>query len=55
MQDPEPARGLCPALLCLLLQYMQDPEPIVSHSCEVALDMLEFERSGAFQYADEGN
>ncbi len=33
---------------------MEDPEPIVAHSCEVALDMLEFERSGAFQYADEG-
>lgn len=25
---------------------MLDPEPIVSQSCEVALSMLEFERSG---------
>ncbi|GAB4823292.1 hypothetical protein N2152v2_010338 [Parachlorella kessleri] len=41
--------------IALLQQYMEDPEPIVAHSCEVALDMLEFERSGAFQYADEGN
>jgi hypothetical protein len=26
----------------------------VADSCIVALDMLEFEQSGAFQYADDG-
>jgi hypothetical protein len=47
---------LCtPLSLPACLQYTRDPEPIVAHSCEVALDMLEFERSGAFQYADDGN
>lgn len=56
LNHPAPAAPAAPccALLCLL-QYMADPEPIVAHSCEVALDMLEFERSGAFQYADDGN
>ena len=28
-----------------------DPEPIVAHSCEVALDVLAHEASGAFEYA----
>jgi hypothetical protein len=36
----------------LLLVHVADPEPIVADSCVVALDMLEFERSGGFQYAD---
>jgi deoxyhypusine monooxygenase len=36
------------------LQYAKDDEPIVADSCIVALDMLEFERSGQFSYADEG-
>ena len=35
-------------------QYAADPEPIVADSCVVALDMLEFEQSGGFQYADDG-
>ncbi|KAK9908081.1 hypothetical protein WJX75_002559 [Coccomyxa subellipsoidea] len=38
----------------LLEDFSSDPEPIVAHSCIVALDMLEFEESGDFQYADEG-
>jgi hypothetical protein len=47
-----------PIVLCpthhLLLQYAADPEPIVADSCIVALDMLEFEQSGGFHYADDG-
>ncbi|KAF5842009.1 deoxyhypusine hydroxylase [Dunaliella salina] len=35
----------------MLQDFAKDPEPIVAHSCEVALDMLEFEKSGSFQYA----
>ncbi|XP_008235715.1 PREDICTED: deoxyhypusine hydroxylase-B [Prunus mume] len=35
----------------LLKEFAKDPEPIVSQSCEVALSMLEFERSGkSFEY-----
>ncbi|CAN6545381.1 unnamed protein product [Malus baccata var. baccata] len=35
----------------LLEEFARDPEPIVSQSCEVALSMLEFERSGkSFEY-----
>lgn len=30
----------------LLEEFAKDPEPIVSQSCEVALSMLEFEKSG---------
>lgn len=26
----------------------------MAHSCVVALDMMEFEKSGAFEYADKG-
>lgn len=32
--------------VALLEEFAKDPEPIVSESCEVALSMLEFERSG---------
>ncbi|XP_020275871.1 deoxyhypusine hydroxylase-B isoform X2 [Asparagus officinalis] len=32
--------------VALLTEFAKDPEPIVSQSCEVALSMLEFERSG---------
>lgn len=39
----------------LLGEYTKDGEPIVAHSCEVALDMIEFETSGAFEYADLGD
>lgn len=38
----------------LTMQFAKDEEPIVADSCIVALDMLEFEQSGAFQYADDG-
>jgi deoxyhypusine monooxygenase len=43
----------------LLELFTKDPEPIVSQSCEVALSMLEFERSGKsfeflFMSAPEG-
>ncbi|KAI3966811.1 hypothetical protein MKW92_012270 [Papaver armeniacum] len=35
----------------LLEKFVKDPEPLVSQSCEVALSMLEFERSGkSFEY-----
>ncbi|KAI3903778.1 hypothetical protein MKW92_044293 [Papaver armeniacum] len=35
----------------LLERFVKDPEPLVSQSCEVALSMLEFERSGkSFEY-----
>ncbi|GBG87893.1 hypothetical protein CBR_g46193 [Chara braunii] len=37
----------------LLESFSSDPEPVVAHSCEVALDVLHFEsQEGAFQYAD---
>lgn len=32
--------------MSLLEEFAMDSEPIVSQSCEVALSMLEFERSG---------
>ena len=32
--------------VALLKEFASDPEPIVSQSCEVALSMLEYERSG---------
>lgn len=40
-----------PECLQLLRDHTQDAEPIVADSCVVALDMLEFEHSGKFQYA----
>lgn len=37
--------------LALLEEFAKDPEPLVSQSCEVALSMLEFEKSGkSFEY-----
>ncbi|PWA51565.1 ARM repeat superfamily protein [Artemisia annua] len=37
--------------ISLLEEFSKDPEPIVSQSCEVALSMLDFERSGkSFEY-----
>ena len=36
----------------VLRHYASDEERVVRESCEVALDMLEYERSGVFQYAD---
>lgn len=35
----------------LLKQFANDPEPLVSQSCEVALSMLDYERAGlSFEY-----
>ena len=39
-------------VLPVLRSYREDLEPVVRESCEVALDMYEWETSGAFQYAD---
>lgn len=33
------------------MQYAADVDPVVAGSCVVALDMLEHEQSGEFQYA----
>ena len=41
-----------PECIALLQQYAHDAEPIVADSCIVALDMLEHEQSGGFEYAD---
>ena len=38
--------------LKILQYYQKDGERVVKESCEVALDMYEHERSGAFQYAN---
>ncbi|KAM7013038.1 deoxyhypusine hydroxylase [Tautogolabrus adspersus] len=38
--------------LAVLQQYREDTERVVKESCEVALDMLEYENSDQFQYAD---
>lgn len=32
--------------VALLEEFVADPEPLVSQSCQVALSMLEFEQSG---------
>ncbi|KAG2501308.1 hypothetical protein HYH03_001106 [Edaphochlamys debaryana] len=40
--------------IALLRDFAADPEPIVAHSCVVALDVLDFEQSGALEYADKG-
>lgn len=40
------------ACLSVLQQYRADSERVVKESCEVALDMLEYENSAQFQYAD---
>ena len=36
----------------ILQKYRQDGERVVRESCEVALDMYKYEKSGAFQYAN---
>ena len=33
-------------------RYLDDPRPVVRESCEVALDMSEYENSPEFQYAN---
>lgn len=40
--------------VALLQEFSTDPEPIVAESCAVALDVLEHNKSGEFQYADLG-
>ncbi|XP_028857172.1 deoxyhypusine hydroxylase [Denticeps clupeoides] len=40
------------ACLQILQRHVQDQERVVKESCEVALDMLEYENSSDFQYAD---
>ena len=41
-----------PECIALLQHYARDREPIVADSCVVALDMLQHEQSGGFEYAD---
>lgn len=41
-----------PQCIELLKVACADPEPVVADSCVVALDMLQYELSGAFQYAE---
>ena len=36
----------------VLDDYKEDKEVVVKESCEVALDMCEYENSDSFQYAD---
>ncbi|KAJ8418955.1 hypothetical protein AAFF_G00004540 [Aldrovandia affinis] len=48
------ALGAIGAESCLqtLQRFREDPERVVKESCEVALDMYEYENSEQFQYAD---
>lgn len=41
-----------PACLTALREHVSDPEQVVRESCEVALDMYEYESGQDFQYAD---
>lgn len=41
-----------PACLAALREYITDPERVVRESCEVALDMYEYENGQDFQYTD---
>lgn len=41
-----------PACLAALREYITDPERVVRESCEVALDMYDYENGQDFQYAD---
>ena len=43
-----------PECIKLLEDYRSDPEPIVADSCVVALDMLQHEISGEWQYCSDG-
>lgn len=43
-----------PECVQLLKEFSHDVEPIVADSCIVALDMLEHELSGDFEYWDIG-
>jgi deoxyhypusine monooxygenase len=35
----------------ILQQFADDPDQVVRESCEVALDIVDYEQSGLFQYA----
>lgn len=35
-----------------LARFVEDPEPVISESCEVALDLMEWVRSKEFEYVD---
>lgn len=39
-----------PACVALLQEHLSDPDPIVAEGCLVALDILAYEASGAFEY-----
>lgn len=41
-----------PECLNVLQHYLQDDKRVVKESCEIALDMCEYENSPEFQYAD---
>lgn len=41
-----------PDCLAALREHIMDPEQVVRESCEVALDMYEYENGQDFQYAD---
>lgn len=36
----------------VLRKYLQDPERVVRESCEIGLDISDYEQSGDFQYAN---
>ena len=35
-----------------LTEFASDPEPVISESCDVALDLLEWVQSKEFEYID---
>jgi len=41
-----------PEVLPILQEYRNDQKRVVKESCDVALDMYEYENSNQFQYAD---
>lgn len=41
-----------PDCVKILEKYLKDKEPVVKESCEVALDITDYENSGDFQYAN---
>ncbi len=38
--------------MTILNKYLNDKENVVKESCEVALDITDYEKSNNFQYAD---
>jgi deoxyhypusine monooxygenase len=41
-----------PMCFTVLRKYLDDDKQVVKESCEIALDMCEYENSPEFQYAD---